>query len=407
MPSCATWDPDLGLTIVQTDDAMPLLKHALVYKPSALVYNSLLIVCQHLQLCRGNEKPCRKILLQRLAESQGDQEYVAAVLQADGKKTKQGQTSEDNRSVLLDCLFDNLDLDERMEYRDLKKKNDQSAKFKKQQKWQAWLNQKTEEAKAGRLIFGICWGHHFFLDLFPFVVIISILGCPAGEKGKSRSEKMAKLAKAKAKPKPKGKPKGQSKRKSVKRKAPEPPEDDEDGDDEDDNDNDGPNDGKVDCQPDPPAHFAADEGEDQNLEEEAELPDQTDAAMEEVCKDLEVDIPSVEPEPGPLEVDIPSVEPELGPFEVDIPSVEPEPGPSEVDILSVPEPGPVIAPEEPMLEAPPTPKEAAPESEAPPVPELAVPVELPSTAARCKAQGEPPVFPTENDLRVEVMGDIT
>ena len=66
---------------------------------------------------------------------------------------------------------------------------DQSAKFKKQQKWQAWLNQKTEEAKAGRLIFGICWGHHFFLDLFPFVVIICILGCPAGEKGKSRSEK--------------------------------------------------------------------------------------------------------------------------------------------------------------------------------------------------------------------------
>ena len=78
-----------------------------------------------------------------------------------------------------------------------------------------------------------------------------------------------------------------------------------------------------------------------------------------------------------------------------------------MDILSVPEPGPVIAPEEPMLEAPPTPKEAAPESEAPPVPELAVPVELPPTAARCKAQGEPPVFPTENDLRVEVMGDMT
>ena len=65
------------------------------------------------------------------------------------------------------------------------------------------------------------------------------------------------------------------------------------------------------------------------MEEEAELPDQTDAAMEEVCKDLEVDIPSVEPEPGPLEVDIPSVEPELGPFAVDIPSVEPEPGPSD------------------------------------------------------------------------------
>ena len=49
----------------------------------------------------------------------------------------------------MNCLFENLDLEERTEYRDLKKKTDQSAKLQKQQKWQRWLKEKTDETQAG------------------------------------------------------------------------------------------------------------------------------------------------------------------------------------------------------------------------------------------------------------------
>ena len=151
LPSVANWEPTyFGLHIVQVDDPMPLAKYALVSKPSALVYNSLLVLAQYLQLCTTAQKPSRKSLLQSLAESLsgGDANYVQAVLHADEKK-KQQSGNDDGSSHLVNCLFENLDLEERTEYRDLKKKTDQSAKLQKQQKWQRWLKEKTDETQAG------------------------------------------------------------------------------------------------------------------------------------------------------------------------------------------------------------------------------------------------------------------
>jgi hypothetical protein len=151
LPSVANWEPTyFGLHIVQVDDPMPLAKYALVSKPSALVYNSLLVLAQYLQLCTTAQKPSRKSLLQSLAESLsgGDADYVQAVLHADEKK-KQQSGNDDGSSHLVNCLFENLDLEERTEYRDLKKKTDQSAKLQKQQKWQRWLKEKTDETQAG------------------------------------------------------------------------------------------------------------------------------------------------------------------------------------------------------------------------------------------------------------------
>lgn len=120
LPSVATSEPTyFGLHLVQVDDPMPLAKYARVSKPSALVYNSLLVLAQYLQLCTTAQKPSRKSLLQRLAESLsgGDAAYVQAVLQADEKK-KQESGNDDGSSHLVNCLFENLDLEERTDEKD-------------------------------------------------------------------------------------------------------------------------------------------------------------------------------------------------------------------------------------------------------------------------------------------------
>ena len=147
LPSVAVWG-EYGLSLVQTDDPMPLLKYALLRNPKALVYNSLLILAQYLELQAGSEEPSQKVLLQRLAESQafGDMQYVAEVLEADDRKAKAPPS--ESEAAMLDCLFSNLDLDERMEYRDLKQKSEQSAHMKKQQRWSKWLKEKHDEKEA-------------------------------------------------------------------------------------------------------------------------------------------------------------------------------------------------------------------------------------------------------------------
>lgn len=145
VPAVACWSRH-GLALAQTGDPEPLLKYVL-RKPSAFVYNTLLILGRRFGVCTGNQKPARKTLLQGLAESQcgGDAEYVAKVLEADVQKVKSATS---NQSDLVECLYDQLELDERMEYRELKNRNDQSAKVKKQQRWQKWLKDKQEEQEA-------------------------------------------------------------------------------------------------------------------------------------------------------------------------------------------------------------------------------------------------------------------
>ena len=157
LPSVASWEPVyFGLHLLQVDHPMPLAKYALVSKPSALIYNSLLVLAQYLQICIPGQKPSRKSLLERLAGSLsgGDAAFVQAVLHADEKKKKKQESGDDDGSShLVDRLFENLDLEERTEYRDfLKKKTDQSAKLKKQQRWQKWLKERTDETKAGLLL---------------------------------------------------------------------------------------------------------------------------------------------------------------------------------------------------------------------------------------------------------------
>ena len=107
-----------------------------------------MILAQYLELQAGSEEPSRKVLLQRLAESQafGDMQYVAEVLEADDRKAKAPPS--ESEAAMLDCLFSNLDLDERMEYRDLKQKSEQSAHMKKQQRWSKWLKEKHDEKEA-------------------------------------------------------------------------------------------------------------------------------------------------------------------------------------------------------------------------------------------------------------------
>ena len=127
VPAVACWSRH-GLALAQTGDPEPLLKYVL-RKPSAFVYNTLLILGRRFAVCAGNQKPARKTLLQGLAESQcgGDADYVAKVLEADVQKVKSASS---DQSDLVDCIYDQLELDERMEYRELKKRNDQSAKVK-------------------------------------------------------------------------------------------------------------------------------------------------------------------------------------------------------------------------------------------------------------------------------------
>ena len=172
VPSVWAWHKErFGLCVLQTDDSMPILKYALAYKPSAFIYNSLLILGQHMGVCTGSEKPNRKSLLERLAETQGDSDYVSSVLEADKKKST--QTVSEGDANLVECLYEQLDLEERTEYRELKQKMDQSKTRNKQWKWQQWLSEKNGETKK-----------------------------KGGRKPK---------AKAKPKPKPKGRPKGKAK----------------------------------------------------------------------------------------------------------------------------------------------------------------------------------------------------
>ena len=114
LPVVPCWSAPHGLVLTQTDDPMPLLKYALLHRPSAFTYSTLWVLGERLGLCSGSQRPVRKTLLQGLAESQscGDSSYVDAVLEADQKKARPAASAS---SDLVQCLFDQLELAERLE----------------------------------------------------------------------------------------------------------------------------------------------------------------------------------------------------------------------------------------------------------------------------------------------------
>ena len=98
-------------------------------------------------------KTIRKKLLQLLAQyaSGHDTEYVNEILEADScAKAIAAGIGQDTESegMLVDMLFDNIALDERTAYRELRKRSSAEAKAAaKRVQWNAWHSQKLEEVR--------------------------------------------------------------------------------------------------------------------------------------------------------------------------------------------------------------------------------------------------------------------
>ena len=113
--------------------AEPLLKRS-SRTPKRFTFNDLAFLagCLHL-----HDKPTKtirkKLLLQQLAQyaSGHDTEYVNEVLEADSRAKATaagiGQDTE-SKGLLVDMLFENIGLDERTEYRELRKRSSAEAK---------------------------------------------------------------------------------------------------------------------------------------------------------------------------------------------------------------------------------------------------------------------------------------
>ena len=143
-----TWTAELGICLQSTGPPEPLLKTSL-RSPKNFVFNDLVILVQHFGLHSAPAKTTRKKLLQLLAEfaASGDEEFGQEVMASD-TKPKLATTDESAQDLLVECLLENLGLEERSEYRELQKKSSSARKATaKKQQWAQWHMEKLLEMK--------------------------------------------------------------------------------------------------------------------------------------------------------------------------------------------------------------------------------------------------------------------
>lgn len=94
-------------------------------------------------------------VLSEIANFLGSDEYVSAVLEND---TKKSADISDESAELIDCLLENMDLNERRDFGFLREKTENRESVKKSKRWMSWYKDKLDEIE-------VSWASHQFLFL--------------------------------------------------------------------------------------------------------------------------------------------------------------------------------------------------------------------------------------------------
>lgn len=159
LPCAVKWlDRGEGIVIQKIGGAEAVEKNYLRFSNN-LTHNDLVQLANHLKLGIAKNKS-RTELLTALAMHLGDESFAALVVEQDSKANKKGSIA---NGALVQCLYKNLDDDQRGDFDSMKEAADRSEKAAVQKRWQNFLKERTDEVQATQMVFS---GQHFSFAFF-------------------------------------------------------------------------------------------------------------------------------------------------------------------------------------------------------------------------------------------------
>ncbi|CAK9004508.1 Uncharacterized protein SCF082_LOCUS8216 [Durusdinium trenchii] len=141
-------DLGFGLCFQRSGPIERLVRFAL-RSPGNFVLNDFHVLCDHYGIPNGSSQKTRFGALQLLAFRFGrnDEDYVKEVLEAEGKGKSSACKRNENQSDFMECLLENMNLEERVNFKDLKQEVSSAERysFAKRQLWNEWNKEKKAE----------------------------------------------------------------------------------------------------------------------------------------------------------------------------------------------------------------------------------------------------------------------
>lgn len=150
IPRSIKWfDRGEGIVIQKVGGAEAVMKNCLRFSNN-ITYNDLVQLAIDCGIDRPKGKS-RVDLLTALATQLGDEDFAGLVVAQDTKASKGAISS----SALIQCLYENLDSDEKRDFESMKEAADRSQKALTQKKWQKHLKERTDEINATQSAFNL------------------------------------------------------------------------------------------------------------------------------------------------------------------------------------------------------------------------------------------------------------
>lgn len=144
IPFTAAWDYDRGVHMKVNGASQPLIQMMILTRSSSFVFHHLRNLGSYMNV-PASETKSRLALLTAIANLLGSDEYVSAVLENDGKKSTD---ISDESAELIECLLENMDLNERRDFGFLREKTENRESVKKSKRWMSWYKEKLDEVEV-------------------------------------------------------------------------------------------------------------------------------------------------------------------------------------------------------------------------------------------------------------------
>ena len=157
VPFTAAWDYDRGVHMQISGASQPLIERMILTRSSSFSFQNLNALGLYLNLPVPHLRS-RSDVLSEIANFLGSDsdEYVKAVLEND---TKKSADISDESAELIECLLENMDLNERRDFGFLQEKTENRESVKKSKRWMSWYKDKLDEIE-------VSWTSHQFLAVF-------------------------------------------------------------------------------------------------------------------------------------------------------------------------------------------------------------------------------------------------
>lgn len=157
VPFTTEWDYDRGVHMQISGASQPLMERMILTRSSSFTFQNLKALGLYLNLPVSHLRS-RSDVLSEIANFLGldSDEYVKAVLEND---TKKSADISDESAELIECLLENMDLNERRDFGFLREKTENRESVKKGKRWMSWYKEKLDEIE-------VSWTSHQLLVVF-------------------------------------------------------------------------------------------------------------------------------------------------------------------------------------------------------------------------------------------------